>query len=267
MSTLGPDLVSRVGSAAVLAVLALVGAWFGGWIATIAVAAAVVIVHLEWIGLTENAGGTAAILTVVVAAAAIAAGGGFPLPSLGLVGVALVGAAITGGGWRLLGVAYAAVLGFALITLRLTPAHGFEAIIVLFAVVWGTDTGAFFAGRLIGGAKLWPRVSPKKTWAGAVGGLAVGIAAGLVAAAIFDLPVGGALFLVTAVLSVASQAGDLFESAVKRRFGAKDSGRLIPGHGGLMDRVDGLTFAAGLAAAIGCLHGGATHASTGLVQW
>ena len=112
----------------------------------------------------------------------------------------------------LAGVVYAAVLGFGLVTLRLTPDHGFEAMIVLFAVVWGTDTGAFFAGRLIGGPKLWPRVSPKKTWAGAVGGLAAGIAAGLLASAVLDLPVGGALFLVSAVLSVASQAGDLFES-------------------------------------------------------
>ncbi len=267
MSTLGPDLVSRVGSAAVLAVLALVGAWFGGWIATIIVAAAVVIVYLEWIGLTEEAAWPDAIFTVIVVTGVIAAGAGLLLAGLGIVGVAIIGAAVTGRAWRLLGLGYAAVLGFSLVTLRLTPEHGFEAIIFLFAVVWGTDTGAFFAGRFVGGPRLWQRVSPKKTWAGAVGGLVVGIAAGLLTAAVFDIPESEVLFLVTAVLSVASQAGDLFESSVKRRFGAKDSGRLIPGHGGLMDRVDGLTFAAGLAVVIGCLHGGAAHVSTGLMQW
>jgi len=93
------------------------------------------------------------------------------------------------------------------------------------------------------------------------------VVAGLVVAAIVGVQLSRALFLVTAALAVASQAGDLFESAVKRRFDAKDSGRLVPGHGGLMDRVDGLTFAAALAAVIGSLHEGMGHASTGLVQW
>jgi phosphatidate cytidylyltransferase len=267
VSTLGRDVAARVASAVVLALLALAGAWFGGWVATIIVAAAVVVVYAEWIGLTGEAAWPDAVFMLAVAAAAIAAGAGLAITGLAIAVIAMAGAAVTGRVWRLAGVAYAATLGLSLLTLRLTPELGLEAIIVLFAVVWGTDTGAFFAGRLIGGPKLWPRVSPNKTWAGAVGGLAAGVVAGLVAAAIVGVQQSRALFLVAAALAVASQAGDLFESAVKRRFDAKDSGRLIPGHGGLMDRVDGLTFAAALAAVIGSLHEGMTHASTGLVQW
>jgi phosphatidate cytidylyltransferase len=267
MPVLGADLAVRLGSAAILAALALAGAWFGGWIATIAIVAAVVIVHLEWIGLTEGRLMPVAAFTVVLGLGVVAAGAGAPLAGLGLIAVAIAGAALTGGGWRPLGVGYAAVLGFGLVSLRVSPEAGFAAIVILFAVVWGTDTGAFFAGRLIGGPRLWPRVSPKKTWAGAVGGLAFGVAAGALVAGAFGLRPGGMLIVVIAALSVASQAGDLFESSVKRRFGAKDSGSLIPGHGGLMDRVDGLTFAAGLAMVIGALHGGAGHVAAGLVQW
>ncbi len=267
MPVLGADLGLRLGSAATVGVLALAGAWFGGWIAALAVVAAMVIVHLEWIGLTEGKTRPVVAFTVLLALGLMAAAAGARLAGLGLSAVAVAAAAVTGGGWRALGVVYAAVLGFGLVALRLAPDEGFAAIVVLFAAVWGTDTGAFFAGRLIGGPKLWPQISPNKTWAGAVGGLAVGVAAGTLVAAALGLRVSAILVLVIVVLSVASQAGDLFESAVKRRFGAKDSGTLIPGHGGLMDRVDGLTFAAGVGVVIGALHGGAGNLAAGLVQW
>ena len=133
-------------------------------------------------------------------------------------------------------------------------------------VVWATDIGGYFAGRLIGGPKLWPQVSPKKTWAGAIGGFAasLGVAAGFAA---FNFGKIVPLLLLGAVLSIASQLGDLFESAVKRRFGVKDSSHIIPGHGGLMDRLDGFVAAIVLAAVFGFLRGGADGVGRGLMVW
>jgi phosphatidate cytidylyltransferase len=141
-------------------------------------------------------------------------------------------------------------------------------LIFTLAVVWATDTGAFFAGRLIGGVKLWPRVSPNKTWAGAVGGAVAGIVAGLVAALILpDIEPSWSLAAVALALSVAGQVGDLAESAFKRRFGAKDSGTIVPGHGGMMDRLDSLVFASAVAFIIGWTHAGPGELARGLVRW
>jgi phosphatidate cytidylyltransferase len=128
---------------------------------------------------------------------------------------------------------------------RGADAAGLYATLFLFAVVWTTDIAAFFVGRAIGGPKLAPSISPGKTWSGALGGAAIAILAGTCVASAAGSALGwGALAGLALALTVASQAGDLFESAVKRRFGAKDSSRLIPGHGGVMDRVDGLATAA-----------------------
>jgi phosphatidate cytidylyltransferase len=133
-------------------------------------------------------------------------------------------------------------------------------------VVWATDIGGYFAGRSIGGPKLWPRISPNKTWAGAIGGFAASIvvAAGFVA---FRLGETVPLLVLASVLSIASQLGDLFESAVKRRFGVKDSSRIIPGHGGVLDRLDGFVAAVVLAAIFGLLRGGVDGVGRGLMVW
>jgi len=160
----------------------------------------------------------------------------------------------------------------ALVALRSDPAYGLAAIIFLLIVVWTTDIGAYFAGRAMGGPKLAPRISPKKTWSGAIGGLV----AAVVASALFVwfllpadllpdtlLP----LILLAAVLSAVSQCGDLLESALKRRFDVKDSSRLIPGHGGLMDRVDALIVAAVAGGLVGVARGGADAAGAGLLLW
>jgi phosphatidate cytidylyltransferase len=130
------------------------------------------------------------------------------------------------------------------IDLRGHPAHSLVAVLWLFAVVWLTDIGAYFAGRAIGGPKLWPRVSPKKTWSGSIGGLITGtcaaVAVVLVARRQFGLGWfdGAGLVALTVVASVVSMAGDLAESALKRTFKVKDSSHLIPGHGGVLDRLD-----------------------------
>ncbi|MGL4406490.1 MAG: phosphatidate cytidylyltransferase, partial [Notoacmeibacter sp.] len=122
--------------------------------------------------------------------------------------------------------------------------QGFDAIILLFAIVWASDIGAYFVGRKIGGPKLAPKISPGKTRSGAIGGIIVSmIAAGIVAAVTQNLIWSVAVF-VAAFVSIISQIGDLFESYLKRRFGVKDSGSIMPGHGGLFDRVDGLMPAA-----------------------
>ena len=132
--------------------------------------------------------------------------------------------------------------------------------------MWVTDIGGYVAGRGIGGPKLWPRISPKKTWAGAIGGfLASLVVAGGFAA--FALGKTGPLLVLGAILSIASQLGDLFESAVKRRFGVKDSSHIIPGHGGLMDRLDGFVVAVIGAALFGFLREGADGVGRGLMVW
>ncbi len=143
---------------------------------------------------------------------------------------------------------------------------GFTALMLVLLVVWVTDIGGYFAGRGIGGPKFWPRVSPKKTWAGAIGGFAasLAVAAGFAA---FGLGKTLPLLLLGAALSIASQLGDLFESAVKRRFGVKDSSHVIPGHGGLLDRLDGFVAAVVLAAIFGLLRAGVDGVGRGLMVW
>ena len=169
--------------------------------------------------------------------------------------------------WGAGGVVYAGTALIAPALLRDDPRSGFVTLLFLFAIVWATDIFAYLVGRLIGGPLLWPGVSPKKTWAGAVGGLAGGVAAGtgVAYASVGMAPVlAGGLAL---VLSIVSQGGDLFESAVKRRFGAKDAGNLIPGHGGVMDRLDGFIVAALVAVLIGWLHQGMATPARGLLIW
>ncbi len=169
--------------------------------------------------------------------------------------------------WMVAGLLYASVLLVAPAVLRRDPAFGFVAILFLFAVVWGTDIAAYFAGRAIGGAKLWPAVSPNKTWSGAIGGALGGFAAGLMVVKLAGLVIAPMLLLVAFGLSVASQAGDLLESAIKRRFGAKDASQLIPGHGGLLDRLDGFLTAVAAAVMVGLIRGGLEGPARGLLVW
>jgi len=134
-------------------------------------------------------------------------------------------------------------------------------------VTWATDILAYFVGRVVGGPKLWRRVSPNKTWSGAIGGAAGAIVAGLAVVHLAQIANSLAVAGLALLLSVASQAGDMFESALKRRFGVKDASHLIPGHGGIMDRLDGFLAAAALAAIIGIARGGMDAPARGLLVW
>jgi phosphatidate cytidylyltransferase len=185
-----------------------------------------------------------------------------------VIGALMVGAvAPNARGWIGLGVLYAGAMLVAPVVLRGDPHDGFLAIVFLFAVVWATDIVAYFTGRAVGGPKLAPRMSPNKTWTGALGGACGAVIAAATVAAAAKPGHWTALILVGVGLSVASQAGDLFESVVKRRYGAKDTGRLIPGHGGLMDRLDGFIAAALVAAILGLLRGGPEAPARGLLVW
>ncbi len=261
----GNELAVRLISAIALAAIALIGAVLGGWATAIVLAVVTAIFHLEWVRLTDGTPFPGAVFTVGLVVAIAMTAMGLVIGGLILVALAIGFSALTLSPWRPLGVAYAAMLGIGLLVLRLTP-EGLPAVLVVMAVVWATDTGAFFAGRGIGGPKLAPQISPNKTQAGALGGLIVGVIVGVVVAALLNVAISAPLVIVLILLSLVSQAGDLFESWVKRTFGAKDSGTIIPGHGGLMDRVDGLATAAGVAAIIGWLHAGA-NVSVGLLQW
>jgi phosphatidate cytidylyltransferase len=152
--------------------------------------------------------------------------------------------------------------------LRNSTFRGIESILWLFAIVWGTDIMAYFGGRLIGGPKLCPRISPAKTWSGFIVGISCGALLGLGVLWLRDVPLQLVPFLLLGLFAGAlAQGGDLFESFMKRRYGMKDSSRLIPGHGGVMDRLDGFIAAAVLAALIGAQRGGPIAPGNGLFIW
>jgi phosphatidate cytidylyltransferase len=161
-----------------------------------------------------------------------------------------------------LGVPYLGLAAVAVPWLRADPGAGLANTIFVLSIVWSSDIGAYMIGRLAGGPKLVPSISPGKTWSGAVGGLACAALAGLAVAACFSSGFSSPHVLTLAiVLGIVSQAGDLLESALKRHFGVKDSGRMIPGHGGLLDRLDALLAVAPVAALL------AFTAGRGVVLW
>ena len=264
------NLVMRVLAALVLAPLTIAIAYVGGWLWVLLVTLVSIGLLAEW--LTVVGAGSAALTgagTVVIAmmGAAVAFGGLKTSVVVGLIGGAIVTLMARGKFiWAATGFAYAAAALLASILLRKDLVNGFSALMFVLLVVWATDIGGYFAGRSIGGPKLWPRVSPKKTWAGAVGGFVASllVAVGFAACGLGKM---APLLLVSAILSVVSALGDLFESAVKRRFGVKDSSHLIPGHGGLMDRLDGFVAAILAAWIIGFLRHGVHSAGSGLMVW
>lgn len=269
----GSELALRVCSALVLVPLALATAYLGDWPFAVFWGVAAMVVLWEW---TSLVAGTDRRFVLMTGAASLALAlalvvSGLPLAAVIVLAISTLAAASLAPAERRLwiagGIPYAGALGLAPIVLRSDREDGFLAVIFLFAVVWTTDIAAYFIGRAAGGPKLVPQVSPKKTWSGAIGGTLAAVVVALALAKTAALAGLFAIAMLAIVLSVFSQAGDVFESFLKRRFGAKDSSHLIPGHGGLMDRLDGFVTASVVATAIGLARGGFEAPGRGLLVW
>lgn len=254
----GSNFAKRLVAGLLLGPPVIAALYFGSPYSDVLIITAAGVMAWEWARLCGADNGSPTLLVMV--GAAVAAAGAIALGLPGAAGwIVLVG--IMGGMlaarqgqlepfWVAAGVGVIGLSAMALIWLRGHPESGRELILWLVAVVWATDSGAYFAGRGLGGPKLAPRISPKKTWSGLAGGVA---AAGLVGWIASQVALDYAAFGLVAssmLLALVSQGGDLFESMLKRRFGAKDSSRLIPGHGGLLDRTDGLIAASLCLAAV-----------------
>lgn len=265
------DLRSRLISAVILGLLVLALTMLGGWPFRLLCVATGVIVFEEWSRMTraKQAGPIFRFARRTLYLSLIAFIFGFDLAAIAIVvgGAAFIAFVDRGerkADWVLGGLFYAAIASLPPGMLRGNDAAGLAALGLIIAVVWPTDIFAYFTGRSIGGPKLMPRVSPKKTISGALGGLVAGVVFGVLFAEWVAGSAGLFVVVLAALLSVFGQAGDLYESWIKRRFGVKDSGRLIPGHGGLMDRIDGLIIATAVAWLIGLLLAGFGHPAHGI---
>lgn len=271
------SLLLRIVSALVLIPIVLLVTYFGGVIFAVIIAAAGIVMSIEWSlpaykSLKSFQFVLQAVTTVLAVFCVVV---DYPVLSLGCV------AAATGIGilyalairqsviWPLLGIPYTALFCFAAVWLRDDAQFGAELIYCLLVIVWATDTFAYVFGKSIGGPKLAPVLSPNKTWSGLLGGMT---AAGFCAAlyGLLRLPDIVDLWILACLgvgLGAVAQAGDLFESGFKRHFGLKDSGAIIPGHGGLLDRIDGLVFAVLAAAMIAVIRGGAEAQAGAVLIW
>jgi phosphatidate cytidylyltransferase len=253
--------------------LALATAYLGHWPFAVFWGVAAMGVLWEWTSLVAGADRPFVLMTGVatLALALALVVSGLPLAAVIVLAIGTLAAASLAPAERRLwiagGIPYAGALGLAPILLRSDDEDGFLSVLFLFAVVWTTDIAAYFIGRTAGGPKLVPQVSPNKTWSGAIGGTLAAVVVALVLAKAAALAGLFAIAMLAIVLSVSAQAGDVFESFLKRKFGAKDSSHLIPGHGGLMDRLDGFVTASVVATLIGLARGGFEAPGRGLLVW
>ena len=265
----------RVAAAAVLIPLVLAIVWLGGWWFVVFLVVAGGLMAREWCAIVHP-GSVVQLglhLLGVLAAAVISTLYGGAAAFLCIAALWLAAALhawmVMPGSrfWSFAGVLYIALPVLALTSLRADPAYGLIAVVWLLVVVWSADTAAYAAGRTSGGPKLAPSISPGKTWAG-LGGAGVGAAlAGGLVGGLAGLPWLAPVVLIAALLGVVEQLGDLFESLLKRHHGVKDSGALIPGHGGMLDRVDGLVAAAVAAVLIGMVNFDPQRVGAGLLVW
>ncbi|WP_052951711.1 phosphatidate cytidylyltransferase [Devosia soli] len=266
------DVGPRLASAAFLLVIVIVTLYLGSFYFSTVVGAVYAGAYREWETMVSRA--TISIPGLALVALVWLSGTVFPwFGILGLASAILVAIVVAAFMdrklllWRATGLALFGLLILSHVLMRGDTMAGLWAGVFLGTVVWMTDSAAFFTGRQIGGEKLAPAISPSKTWSGALGGLALGAGAGLIVwTLITDSPWWIGLLIAVAI-SILGQFGDLLESAVKRRFRIKDSGDIIPGHGGLMDRLDSLTFGVILVLIIGVLHGGIDRVAEGLLYW
>lgn len=245
----GGALTARIVSAVILAPLPIAAVWFGmPWLALLT-AAAIAVLGWEWARLCrgDGAGPSGAVLIAAgIAAVAAAALVGFSAGAVVLAGGALAVLLVArrqrdrAPGWLAFGALWVGLPCILLLWLAQNPGSGRIVLLWLFAIVWATDIGGYVFGRWLGGPRLAPRWSPGKTWTGLIGGAGCAALAGWATGRVLGMPAVVPLVLVSAGLAVVEQFGDLAESVAKRRFGVKDSSGLIPGHGGLLDRLDGL---------------------------
>ena len=269
------ELAVRIAAALVLIPIALLDVWAGSVWFELGIAMIAAIMAAEWCRMVHRGSQFQFALHALAAIAAVLvvsrSGVAMALQVIAACwAMSLIGEVLrkrSGSRWAWWGIPYIALPGLALILIRQSPEYGLFAVLWLFAVVWSADTLAYVFGRLIGGPKLAPAISPNQTWAGLVGAISGGVVASAAMGWYGALPTVWPLLVAGGVLAVLEQLGDLFESAAKRRFGVKDSGRIIPGHGGVLDRVDGLIFAAVAAAAFGYARGGHEAVASGLVVW
>jgi phosphatidate cytidylyltransferase len=247
------NLEARVISALVMGIAVLGATLLGGWLFAIVSTAIAMLVWAEWVDVVCPNGDDRIrllgffFLALVFLGVLIAPNAAMPFIWAGAtLAFAATSLILVGGLWSVAGFLYSGGALVALIMLRESggSASGLVAVLFLFATVWSTDIGAYFAGRHFGGPKIATAISPNKTWSGGIGGLLSAIVAAILVFALAGLKSFLLAGILAAVLSVVSQVGDFFESWVKRRAGVKDSSHIIPGHGGVMDRVDGLVFAA-----------------------
>jgi phosphatidate cytidylyltransferase len=267
------NLALRVVMAALLAPLALFVAWLGDWPFAVFWSAAAIAVLWEWTRMVVGPRHRLMLSSCAsaIAVAALVTWHNMPVAGIFLVGLGALAATIFAPRerrfWITAGIGYSGTMLLAPMLLRADARYGFLAMVLLFAVVWTTDVFAYFAGRAIGGPKLAPAISPKKTWAGAIAGALGAMVVANVVAGFFGLSDRGAMAVIALFLSIVAQLGDLLESWVKRQFGVKDASALIPGHGGVMDRLDGFWAAALVGCAVGLLRGGFDGAARGLLIW
>jgi phosphatidate cytidylyltransferase len=268
------DLGPRLASGVVMIAFSLATLKIGGFVFVAFWLVAAIAMHWEWQRMTGGPHESVRMMgggAVIALVAGLVALGARDAALALLIGGALATLASVQGPtrvWNAAGILYAGALVFSVVLLRMSIFNGVESILWLFAIVWGTDIMAYFGGRLIGGPKLWRRVSPSKTWAGFIVGVSSGSLLGVLALWAMSVPVHvGPVLLLGLVTGAIAQGGDLFESSLKRRYGRKDSSNLIPGHGGVMDRLDGFIAAAVFAAIIGALRAGVVAPGNGLFVW
>jgi len=267
-----PEILRRLASAVVLAAIALGAVIVSPWSFLVLVAVAGGLLAWEWGGLTRGNGFDATTLIQTVSVTVLAVFATLDQPQLIIlilgamcITIAFSGMSLSRAAWALGGFAYTAFPAWALVWLRSDPSLGVAAILYLFAVTWTTDTASYLGGSSLGGPKLAPSISPKKTWSGFVIGSLAPAFVGYAFALLLGRTSPWNLALVSVALALACQMGDLLESAVKRHFGTKDMSQLIPGHGGLFDRIDSLLLASVIAALIALRDPAAPGA--GLLIW
>lgn len=267
------EIVLRLLSALVMVVVSISLTYLGGWYFSALVMVGSAVLCWEW---WRIAGAGSSWSALVINCATLLAGVGamslghyfIALAMLAFSFVVSVVVALWAGQriWAAFGQIYIGLPVLAILWFRADVSFGFLSVLFLFLVVWTADSAAYFAGRGIGGPKLWERVSPNKTWAGFIGGVFASAVVGLIFGWVCDLPDLIALCGLSVLLAVSAQGGDLLESSIKRTFDVKDASQVIPGHGGVFDRVDGLIAALVVAGLIALLKDGAEPARA-LLFW